>query len=100
METNNSTPKQLPDVSWANVVTTNLKPPEGIGFESISGMKTNNKTIMCMGGTPFKLGCRLGEFNVDIELVIEEILEQICDIQTCFEIDHRRKILFLKFQDK
>ncbi|OMJ19512.1 hypothetical protein AYI69_g6595 [Smittium culicis] len=65
----------------------------------ISGMVPKEKTIMCMGGTPFKLGCRLGEFKVDIDLVIEQILEQINDIQSCFEIDSRRKFLFFKFRD-
>ncbi|OMJ27077.1 hypothetical protein AYI69_g3504 [Smittium culicis] len=67
-------------------------------LEMISGMVPKKKAIMCMGGTPFKLGCRLGEFKVDIDLVIEQILEQINDIQSCFKIDSRRKILFLKLR--
>ncbi|OMJ09825.1 hypothetical protein AYI70_g5372, partial [Smittium culicis] len=69
-------------------------------MEMVSGIKPKAKKIICMGGTPFKLGCRLSEFKADIDTIIEEILGQIGEIQSCFEIDNKRKILFLKFKDE
>ncbi|OMJ20808.1 hypothetical protein AYI70_g3873 [Smittium culicis] len=52
------------------------------------------------GGTPFILGYKINEFNIDDDIIIEEILSQIGDIQSCFEIDTKRKILILKFKDE
>ncbi|OMJ10481.1 hypothetical protein AYI70_g10300 [Smittium culicis] len=101
--------------SWANVASSNLEPPEGItsGFkkiiykkanlykpisilEMVSSIKPEAKKLICMGGTPFKLGCRLNEFKVDIDIIIEEILCQIDEIQSCFEVDAKKKIPVFK----
>ncbi|OMJ12466.1 hypothetical protein AYI70_g9108 [Smittium culicis] len=102
METNENSSKHLTNLSWANVVATDPKPSEDIGvgrkkiiykhaniyksvsiLEKISGMVPKEKIIVCMGGgTPFELGYGLGEFKVDIDLVIEKIIEQINDIKS------------------
>ncbi|OLY78445.1 hypothetical protein AYI68_g7507 [Smittium mucronatum] len=52
-----------------------------------------------MGGTPNRLGCKLSELQDNIEDISESIIEQLGTIQTCFEIDSRRKILFIKFKN-
>ncbi|OMJ22797.1 hypothetical protein AYI70_g2644 [Smittium culicis] len=119
METSHNSNQNQPSQSWAKVVNSNQKPPDiqGIGIrkkligknpnykpvsllEMVSGSKPNNKKILCMGGTPFKLGHRINDHGVDTDLVIESILEQLGDIQTCFEVDDKRKIVFFKFIDK
>ncbi|OMJ10430.1 hypothetical protein AYI70_g10337 [Smittium culicis] len=96
METSHNSNQNQPSQSWAKVVNSNQKPPDiqGVGIrkkligknpnykpvsllEMVSGSKPNNKKILCMGGTPFKLGHRINDHGVDTDLVIESILEQL-----------------------
>ncbi|OMJ23341.1 hypothetical protein AYI70_g2324 [Smittium culicis] len=119
METSTTSTQSLDTRIWTKVASTNLKPPEGIasGYKKInykntntykpisimkmvSGIKPKAIKSIYMGVTPFKLGCRLGEFKVDIYVIIEEILGQIGEIKSCFEVYNKRAFLFLKFKDE
>ncbi|OMJ17424.1 hypothetical protein AYI70_g5821 [Smittium culicis] len=44
-------------------------------------------------GTSFKLDCKMRD------LIVESIIEQLGEIQSCFEIDNKRKIILFKFID-
>ncbi|OMJ30413.1 hypothetical protein AYI69_g42 [Smittium culicis] len=78
METDNISSNPQTNTSWSKVVSTNLKPSEGIAtgykkvffknensympisiMEMVSGIKPKLRKIICMDGTPFKLGCNL-----------------------------------------
>ncbi|OMJ15294.1 hypothetical protein AYI70_g7377, partial [Smittium culicis] len=106
---NNFHSKQGP--SWANVVKLRDKPPDTAKksenkfvpvslFKSITGSEPAKRKIACLGGTTLKLGISLRDIYQDTDEFVEEILIQFGEIQTCFEIDNRRKLLFLKFANK
>ncbi|OMJ13413.1 hypothetical protein AYI69_g9017, partial [Smittium culicis] len=96
MNTSESIEQVQPPMSWAKAVSSKMKSPEvsGIGIrkkaisknpnykpvsllEMVSGNKPKEKKILCMGGTPFKLGHKLTDHYSDMEDVIESILEQL-----------------------
>ncbi|OMJ13225.1 hypothetical protein AYI70_g8642 [Smittium culicis] len=106
---NNFHSKQGP--SWANVVKLRDKPPDTAKksenkfvpvslFKSTTGSEPAKRKIACLGGTTLKLGISLRDIYQDTDEFVEEILIQFGEIQTCFEIDNRRKLLFLKFANK
>ncbi|OMJ24154.1 hypothetical protein AYI69_g4734, partial [Smittium culicis] len=117
MTTNESRKNASTPQSWAEAVTKNLKPPEIRGYgirknvtknlnfkpvslmETVSGMKPKEKKVLCIGGTPFKLGYKIQDLNADVDLIIESIIEQLGEIQSCFELDSKRKMIFFKFID-
>ncbi|OLY80265.1 hypothetical protein AYI68_g5638 [Smittium mucronatum] len=61
-----------------------------------TGKIPTKRKIPCLGGTKLKPGLPLLDNNESIEDFVENILSQFGETQTCFEIDNRRKIPFLK----
>ncbi|OMJ22624.1 hypothetical protein AYI69_g5311, partial [Smittium culicis] len=111
MEFTNTSSHKEQSPSWANVVRAKTKPPDIIRrdenkFFPVSLFKTTTvndplkRKIACLGGTSLKLGIPIKEFNNNIEDFVENILIQFGEIQTCFEIDNRRQLLFLKYINK
>ncbi|OMJ29104.1 hypothetical protein AYI69_g1403 [Smittium culicis] len=66
----------------------------------VSSFKSKAKKIVFMCVIPFKLANRPSEFNLYIGTSIEEILGEIGEIQSCFEIENKRKIMILKFKSE
>ncbi|OMJ14030.1 hypothetical protein AYI69_g8760, partial [Smittium culicis] len=108
METTNNSIHKEQSPTWANVVSSRVKPPgssKTFGnkfvpvslFKATTGNDHIQRKIACLGGTSLKLALSIREIDQNIDEVVENILTQFGDIQTCFEIDNRRKVLFLKF---
>ncbi|OMJ12394.1 hypothetical protein AYI70_g9152 [Smittium culicis] len=106
METTNTSAHKKQSSRWADVISVKTKPSDIIRryekkfvpvwlFKTTKGNSPFKRKISCLGGTSLKLGISMKEFNDNIEDFVEIILTQFCEIQTWFEIDNRRHILFL-----
>ncbi|OMJ23775.1 hypothetical protein AYI70_g2027 [Smittium culicis] len=110
MENNNTIIHKEQSPSWANVISSRVKPPDAKKniekfipvslFKMTFGSEPKQRKIACLGETSLKLGLSTRDFEQNIKDFVENILIQFGEIQTCFEIDIRRKILFLKFINK
>ncbi|OMJ29630.1 hypothetical protein AYI69_g859 [Smittium culicis] len=101
METTDTSAHKEQSPSWANVVRAKTKPPDIIRkyeskfvpislFKMAAGNDPLKMKSAYLGGTSLKLGVSMKESNDNIEDFVENILVQLGEIQTFFEIDNRR----------
>ncbi|OMJ09315.1 hypothetical protein AYI70_g10988 [Smittium culicis] len=111
METTNTGTHNEQSPSWDIIESAKTKSPDIIKryenkFVPVSLFKTTTVNvplkmkISCLGSTSLKLWIPMKEFNNNTEGLVENVLIQFDEIQSCFEIDNRRHILFLKFINK